>query len=89
MAQLVVRNLPDEVKARLKRRAKLRGHSLEAEVRQLLSDAPELPEIPPHAWVESLKAKAAAVGITWDDVEALREEIDRDRRSQVDRKLDL
>ena len=39
MAQLVVRNLPDDVKERLKDRAKLRGHSLEAEVRTILEDA--------------------------------------------------
>lgn len=39
MAQLVVRNIEDEVKQRLKRRAARRGHSLEAEVRDILRDA--------------------------------------------------
>lgn len=39
MAQLVVRNLPDDVKDRLKRRAKSHGHSLEAEVRAILEAA--------------------------------------------------
>jgi plasmid stability protein len=41
VAQLVVRNLPDEVKERLKRRAKSHGRSLEAEVRALLAEAAE------------------------------------------------
>jgi plasmid stability protein len=39
MAQFVVRNLEDTVKARLKRRAARHGHSLEAEVRNILRDA--------------------------------------------------
>ncbi len=39
MAQLVVRQLPVEVKERLKRRAKRHGRSLEAEVRDILENA--------------------------------------------------
>ena len=39
MAQFVVRDIEDEVKARLKRRATRHGHSMEAEVRQILRDA--------------------------------------------------
>ena len=39
MAQLVVRNLEDEVKARLRRRAKQHGCSLEELVRDILRDA--------------------------------------------------
>jgi plasmid stability protein len=38
-AQLVVRNLEPEVKARLQRRAKKHGRSLEAEVRNILRAA--------------------------------------------------
>lgn len=41
MAQLVVRNLPDDVKERLKRRANRHGRSLEAEVRDILGQVPE------------------------------------------------
>jgi len=37
MAQLVVRNLEDSVKRRLKRRAVKNGRSLEGEVREILS----------------------------------------------------
>lgn len=39
MAQLVVRNLENSVKARLRRRALKNGRSMEAEVRDILRDA--------------------------------------------------
>lgn len=39
MAQLVVRNLEDDVKTRLRRRAARRGRSMEEEVRDILRDA--------------------------------------------------
>ena len=39
MAQLIVRNLEDDVKARLKRRATHHGRSMEEEVRHILRDA--------------------------------------------------
>ena len=39
MAMLTVRNLPDEVHRALRRRAGLRGHSMEAEVRDILQSA--------------------------------------------------
>lgn len=43
MPAIVVRNLSDETHRALKARAKAHGHSTEAEVRQILSDA-VLPE---------------------------------------------
>lgn len=39
MAQLIVRNLDDRVKERLRARAKRNGRSLEAEARAILGDA--------------------------------------------------
>lgn len=39
MAQLVVRDLDDEVKAKLQLRARQHGHSLEEEVRNILRNA--------------------------------------------------
>ena len=39
MAQLVVRNLEDEVKARLRQRAARHGRSMEEEIRDILRDA--------------------------------------------------
>ncbi len=39
MAQILVRNLDDRLKARLQRRAKRNGRSMEAEAREILRDA--------------------------------------------------
>ena len=39
MAQFVVRDLEEEVKARLKRRAERHGHSMEEEIRHILRNA--------------------------------------------------
>jgi antitoxin FitA len=39
MAQLVVRDLEDDVKARLQHRARRHGRSVEEEVREILRDA--------------------------------------------------
>lgn len=39
MAQILVRNLDDPLKARLQRRAKRNGRSMEAEAREILRDA--------------------------------------------------
>jgi len=49
MAQILVRNLDDRLKARLQRRARRNGRSMEAEAREILSDAlkrdKKLPEV--------------------------------------------
>jgi antitoxin FitA len=39
MAQLLVRNIEDQLKARLQRRAKRHGRSMEAEAREILRNA--------------------------------------------------
>lgn len=39
MAQILVRNIEEPLKARLQRRAKRHGRSMEAEVREILQDA--------------------------------------------------
>ena len=39
MAQILVRNLDDRTKARLQRRAKRNGRSMESEAREILRDA--------------------------------------------------
>jgi plasmid stability protein len=41
VAQLIVRRLDDDVKKRLKARAKKHGRSLEAEAREILKEAAE------------------------------------------------
>ena len=39
MAQILVRNVEDPLKARLQKRAKRNGHSMEAEAREILRNA--------------------------------------------------
>ena len=39
MAQLIIRNIENELKAKLQRRAKRHGRSIEEEVREILRDA--------------------------------------------------
>jgi plasmid stability protein len=46
MAQLVVRNIENGVKARLQRRARRHGHSMEEEIRDILRNAVNETELP-------------------------------------------
>jgi plasmid stability protein len=46
MAQLIVRNIEDDLKARLQRRAARHGHSMEAEMRDILRDAMKQEDAP-------------------------------------------
>jgi plasmid stability protein len=56
MAQLLVRNLPDDVKTRLKERARRHGSSLEQEARDVLTAAAYVaePEVGFGTWASSL-----------------------------------
>ena len=58
MAQLVVRNLEDDVKRGLQRRAMMHGRSMEAEVRDILRAAVAEPMPPPPR----LSARASRTG---------------------------
>ncbi len=61
MAQLLVRNLDDEVKERLRRRAARRGRSMEEEVREILRSAVDRDEAgPPGAGLGTRIAKRFA-----------------------------
>jgi antitoxin FitA len=67
MAMLTVRNLPDEVHRALRVQAALHGHSTEAEVRDILSQA-----VKPEARVrlgEALTALGREIGLTNEDFE--------------------
>lgn len=60
MAQIVVRNLDESVKRALKRRAKARGSSMEAEARAIL-EATLMPERKPGRGLgSSIRARFAA-----------------------------
>jgi antitoxin FitA len=76
MAQVIVRNLSDDVVARLKARAKQRRHSLEQELRDILSQAarPSREEI--LADLDRIRAMTPKVPQT-DSAELIREERDR------------
>lgn len=59
MAQILIRNLPEDVKVRLKRRAEARGVSLEAEAREILHKAANEPSPPAELTGEGMGTKFA------------------------------
>ena len=92
MAQLVVRQLPDQVKERLKRRAKRHGRSLEAEVRDILCQVREASHpttAGSETTVQQLARRMREIGVTDADVDALEasiEELDLETRiASIDR----
>jgi plasmid stability protein len=64
MAQFIVRNLEDDVKARLKRRAARHGHSMEEEVRQILRSAVQEDDRLPPKLGSRIAARFAGIGLT-------------------------
>jgi len=56
MAQVLVRNLNDKVVARLKKLAKTRGRSLQAEVKTILEEAAK--DVPEDFWKEADRIRA-------------------------------
>jgi plasmid stability protein len=63
MAQLVVRNLEDDVKARLRRRARRHGRSTEEEVREILRNAVKDEGAPTRPLGSRLRERFAALGL--------------------------
>ena len=63
MAQLIVRNIDETVKARLHRRARLHGHSMEEEVRQILRDATSEPEAQTTGLGARITARFRSIGL--------------------------
>ena len=57
MAQVIVRNLDDDVVSSLKFKAELHGHSLEQELRDILKQAAELTTEEKLALIERIRAK--------------------------------
>ncbi len=78
MAQVLVRNLNDKVVARLKKRAKIRGRSLQAEVKTILEEAAK--DVPEDFWKEAdrIRKQLGRSGQKFSDSAALIRE-DRDR----------
>ncbi len=63
MAQLVVRDLEEEVKRRLQRRARRHGRSTEAEVREILRAAVASDRDTPSPLGSRLAARFAGIGL--------------------------
>jgi plasmid stability protein len=76
MAQLVVRHLEDEMKARLRRRAARRGHSMEEEVREILRSALRDEAEPIPRLGSRIAARFAGRGLI-DDLPVLRGQVAR------------
>ena len=64
MAQVVIRNLDDDVKARLKKRAAQHGWSMEEEARQILRNALKEEQYTPARLGSRIAARFAGVGLS-------------------------
>lgn len=71
MAQIVVRNLEDEVKEKLQRRARLHGRSIEEEVRDILRSAVRDETRPPEPLCKRLRRLFSEIGLE-EDIPELR-----------------
>jgi antitoxin FitA len=72
MAQLVVRNLEDDVKARLQARAHRHHRSLEAEVRDILRNAAKAEDRPAGGLGSEIAALFRDLGLKEGDIRELR-----------------
>ena len=66
MAQVIIRNLEDNVKARLKQRAKRHGCSMEEEARAILRNAIRTENKPLPRLGSRIAARFAKIGLTAD-----------------------
>ena len=66
MAQLIVRNLDEQTKSRLQRRARRHGRSTEEEVREILRTAVGVDEQPPRALGSAIASRFRGIGIDED-----------------------
>ena len=66
MAQLIVRDLEEDVKSRLKRRAEHNGHSMEEEVRDILRSAAKEENRPLPRLGSRIAARFAKTGLSAD-----------------------
>lgn len=66
MAQFTVRNLEEDIKKRLKRRAARHGFSMEEEVRQILRNAVKDQDAPPGPLGSRIAARFAKLGLKQD-----------------------
>lgn len=75
MAQLVVRNIEESVKARLQERARRNGKSMEAEARDILRTAVLVDHIEAAGLGSRIAARFRGIGVDLDEtIEELRKE---------------
>ena len=67
MAQILVRNLEDQIKGRLQRRAKRHGRSMEEEAREILRNALKNPETPAVGFGTASVALFSGQGVFLDE----------------------
>ena len=79
MAQVLVRNLPDDVVDRLKKQAVRREHSLEQELREILTRAARPSRAELVAEIDRIRAMTPTT-LQSDSTDILREERDREWR---------
>jgi plasmid stability protein len=74
VAQIVIRQLDDDVKAKLQRRAREHGRSTEEEVREILRNAVREQDRPPSRLGTRISARFARIGLT-EEIAELRGEV--------------
>ena len=73
MAQILVRNLEDQLKARLQRRAKRHGRSMEEEAREILRNSLKAEDALPVGFGTASVALFSGQGIGLEEGEEIRE----------------
>jgi len=73
VAQILIRNLDDRVKARLQRRAKRNGRSMEAEAREILGNGLREKEAPTYGLGSEIVAMFGGQGIGLKEEEEIPE----------------
>jgi plasmid stability protein len=63
MAQILIRDIEDDVKERLQRRASRHGHSMEAEVRDILRDVVKQEDPPSNGLGTEIAALFKGIGL--------------------------
>ena len=73
MAQILVRNIEDQVKGRLQHRAKRHGRSMEEEAREILRNALKVEETPKRGLGSEIVALFSGQGIGLEEREEIPE----------------
>ena len=67
MAQVLVRDIDEDIKSKLQRRAKRNGRSMETEIREILRDAVKASDKPAQGLGSEIASLFAGIGLTEDE----------------------